>query len=250
VHYDEHPRMLIASLIAGLLLAFVHIWGVRLTFSPAIPRSHWLSMAGGTAVAFVFVHIIPELARGQEHITESGQAPADFLDQHTYILALIGLIAFYGLEHLVKVRHPGETKESPRLSHHIFWVHIGSFAFYNAIIGYLLIHRDVPGLSVLAAFTLAMMLHFVVNDHALREHHKDDYHDVGRWLLAGSVLAGWLAGLLIEVSDAVVSMLFAFVAGAIVLNVLKEELPDERESKFWAFALGAAAYSILFVIVE
>jgi hypothetical protein len=29
------------------------------------------------------------------------------------------------------------------------------------------------------------------------------------------------------------------------LNVLKEELPEERQSRFWAFALGAAIYALL-----
>jgi hypothetical protein len=29
------------------------------------------------------------------------------------------------------------------------------------------------------------------------------------------------------------------------MNVLKEELPEERESHFWAFALGAALYSVI-----
>jgi hypothetical protein len=29
------------------------------------------------------------------------------------------------------------------------------------------------------------------------------------------------------------------------MNVLKEELPEERESRFWAFALGAALYTML-----
>ena len=34
-----------------------------------------------------------------------------------------------------------------------------------------------------------------------------------------------------------------------MLNVLKEELPRERESRFWAFALGAALYSALLLAV-
>lgn len=37
----------------------------------------------------------------------------------------------------------------------------------------------------------------------------------------------------------------AFLAGGIVLNVLKEELPEERESRFWAFALGATSYATI-----
>jgi hypothetical protein len=32
------------------------------------------------------------------------------------------------------------------------------------------------------------------------------------------------------------------------MNVLKEELPEERESSFWAFALGAAAYAVVLLI--
>ena len=36
-----------------------------------------------------------------------------------------------------------------------------------------------------------------------------------------------------------------FLAGHVVLNVLKEELPEDRESKFSAFALGSGAYAAL-----
>ncbi len=43
-------------------------------------------------------------------------------------------------------------------------------------------------------------------------------------------------------------MLFAFLTGCIVLNVLKEELPEERESSLWAFATGAAVYAVLLLI--
>jgi hypothetical protein len=34
-----------------------------------------------------------------------------------------------------------------------------------------------------------------------------------------------------------------FLAGGVVMNVLKEELPEERESRFWAFLLGAGLYA-------
>ena len=31
----------------------------------------------------------------------------------------------------------------------------------------------------------------------------------------------------------------------IAVNMLKEELPEQRQSRFWAFVLGAAAYTVL-----
>lgn len=62
-------------------------------------------------------------------------------------------------------------------------------------------------------------------------------------MLATAVLAGWAVGLLSEISEAALAVLFAFLAGGVVMNVLKEELPEERESRFWAFVLGAGLYA-------
>ena len=49
----------------------------------------------------------------------------------------------------------------------------------------------------------------------------------------------------LPVPASLVAVVVAFLSGGIVLNVLKEELPAERESRFAAFAGGAAAYSAL-----
>lgn len=85
-----------------------------------------------------------------------------------------------------------------------------------------------------------MALHFLVNDYGLRQDHKDTYKRIGRWVLAAAVVAGWALGLAVEIHRAGLSVLFAFLAGGVVLNVLKEELPAERQSRFLPFALGAA----------
>ena len=39
--------------------------------------------------------------------------------------------------------------------------------------------------------------------------------------------------------------LTAFLGGGVVLNMLKEEVPSERQSRFWAFAGGAVGYAAL-----
>ncbi len=39
--------------------------------------------------------------------------------------------------------------------------------------------------------------------------------------------------------------ILAVLAGSVILNVLKEELPEERESRFCAFAVGAGTYAAL-----
>ncbi len=59
---------------------------------------------------------------------------------------------------------------------------------------------------------------------------------------------GWAAGAATTVSAAAVDALFAFLAGGVVLNVLKEELPEERRSRFWPFAAGTAGYAVLLLV--
>lgn len=59
------------------------------------------------------------------------------------------------------------------------------------------------------------------------------------------MLIGWTLGALTAVSEAALVTLTAFLGGGVILNVLKEELPEERESRFWAFALGSATYALL-----
>jgi zinc transporter ZupT len=65
-------------------------------------------------------------------------------------------------------------------------------------------------------------------------------------VLATAVIVGWTLGSSgMGINRAAIAVMFAFLAGGIILNVLKEELPAEKESRFWAFALGAGVYTVL-----
>jgi hypothetical protein len=239
---------LTALLAAGL--AFIHLYSGRVGFLGVLPRSRWLSAAGGVSVAYVFVHLLPDLAEEQETIRQAAGETFNFLEYHVYLVALVGLAVFYGLERSAKVsrqRKRGAGKEDSTEAG-VFWLHVASFAVYNALIGYLLLHREEPGFASLILFAFAMGVHFVVNDYGLRRHHKSAYDRVGRWVLAAGVLVGWTVGLFFEVSGAAIAVLFGFLAGGVIMNVLKEELPEERESRFWAFALGAALYTVVLLV--
>ena len=157
----------------------------------------------------------------------------------------MGLAVFYGLERLATSsrRRKRQASKEDSTSEGVFWLHISSFAAYNFLIGYLFLHRLATGLEDLLLFFVAMALHFVVNDHGLREHHKEAYLRRGRWILAAAVILGWVAALLTEIPEATIAVLTAFLAGGVIMNVLKEELPEERESRFWAFALGVVLYT-------
>lgn len=245
-----------AALLAAVVLALVHVVTPSLRFLAGTPRSAWLSVAGGVSVAYVFVHLLPELAAAEERIarvTEGGT----FAERHVYLIALLGLAAFYGLDRLAKTSRSKRRGAPVRAGRGaggaaeagtgpgVFWIHTGSFAVYNALIGYLLLHREVMSLGALAFFTVAMALHFVVTDYGLNEDHEAPYRRVGRWVLVAAVAAGFGVGAATGVSEAAIAVLTAFLAGGVILNVLKEEVPSERQSRFWAFAAGMAGYAAL-----
>lgn len=229
-----------------LLLALIHFYGTRLRFLAGVPRSVWLSGAGGVSVAYVFLHLFPELNEGQEHV-EQAFVGEGFLRHHVYIMALIGLSVFYGLERKIVIakKEEQEKKGEDKPPAGLFWVHIGSFGIYNALIGYILFTREEGPLTQLILFSIAMALHFIVNDFGLQEHHQERYRKYGRWLLVLALVVGWSTGYVVTLSHTLVVLVLSFVGGGVILNVLKEELPEQRKSRYWAFALGAFLYAML-----
>lgn len=231
----------------ALALAAVHIFASRLKALEAQPRSRWLSAAGGVSVAYVFLELLPELHRGQhtlERATASSWIAA--LESHVYAIALLGLAIFYGLERLAKcARRQRQSDGQATAGAGVFWTHIVSFGAFNALIGCLLHERDFGSTQKLLLFAVAIGLHFVVNDYGLRQHHRHRYDRLGRWILAVAVIVGWIVGALVVLHQPTLAVVFAFLAGAIILNALEEELPEERESRFWSFALGGAGYAAL-----
>ena len=251
----ESSLSLEVKLLSGIFalgLTFVHLLAGQLRFLETIPRSRWLSFASGVSVTYVFVHILPELNAAQQDIPDQLTDGVTFLEHHVYLVALLGLVAFYGLERSARVsqRQNRRKGSSEMTTAGVFWIHIASFAAYNALIGYLLIHREETGFLSLLLFFVAMAMHFIVNDFGLRENHKKPYDRIGRWALASAVIVGWAIGTNTQIHRAAVAVLFAFLAGGIVLNVLKEELPEERESRFWAFALGVITYTVLLLVSD
>lgn len=218
-------------------------------FLKVVPRSRFLSVAGGISVAYVFLHLLPELGHFQSelegHLEDSAWA---FIESHIYIVSMIGLAIFYGLEVMVKKSKRRKDK-SAKAGAGVFWIHIGSFTLYNSLIGYLLVHDHFENSWGTFFYFIAMGLHFITNDKALRTSHEEDYDKYGRWLLTAAIVIGWMVGIFTEVADVVVSFLVALLAGGVILNVMKEELPEERESSFLSFGIGMVSYSVLLLFI-
>ena len=62
-------------------------------------------------------------------------------------------------------------------------------------------------------------------------------------------MVGAIAGQTIELNEAAISLIWSFLAGSIILNILKRELPDEQKSCFGSFVSGAALYTVLILLL-
>jgi hypothetical protein len=244
--------MTLLAFCLSLVLAMVHLLIGRFRKLRDRPRNLWLSCAAGVAVAYVFLHILPDLAAHQRAVAGDLTVAPKLAEIGVFAISLAGLTIFYGLERLAtwSRRRSCAAGGDDDVGAAVFWAHIGSFALYNLLIGYLLVRGDTSEPGPMLVFAVAMALHFVTNDFSLRQHHKHRYDVVGRWVVAGAVLAGWLLGVAARLPDLGIAVLFALLAGGVVLNVLKEELPAERDGRFLPFLLGAVGYAVVMLAVD
>jgi len=243
-------ELALGSPAAAIVLAGVYAIGRWLDTSRVDEgtwsRRKWVSAAAGVSVAYVFMDVLPELAaQNRTIVAASGGESVLFAEQRIYVLALVAFVVVYGLEYVVfasRETRRAKTAAGETVIDGIYALHLSGYAAYSALIGYLLVDRAERGVQVLAVYTFAMALHFLIVDHSLREEHGAKYTNVGRWLLVASVLAGWSIGFVTSLSDVVFARLFAVLAGGVVITSLRAELPDERRGRFWPFVLGAAAF--------
>ena len=243
--------MISPGLILAIALALVHGFATRLPIFSIIPRFRWTSFAGGVSLSYVFLEIFPELSHVQEELQHSDILLVRYLENHVYIFALIGLLVFYVLNFLT-LRTKSLKQSKSEIVHNgsnVFWVHIGAFSLTNVIFGYLLQDLSEHSLIACILFFIAVALHFFIVDDNLREHYKSLYDRFGRWVLVGAIVLGAVIGRVAHLNEAGVAIIWSFLTGSIILNVLKRELPDEKETCIKSFISGTVLFSILVLLM-
>ncbi len=134
--------MLILAGACSVAFVLIHLFIGKLAFLDVLPRSRWLSFSGGVAVAYVFLHILPELSSHQQTFARGLRVGDNAAEAWVYLVALSGLAFFYGLERAAKASRRSSAKD--RVESEVLWMHIVSFGVYNVLIGYLLLQRPRP----------------------------------------------------------------------------------------------------------
>ena len=92
------PSNAIESLVAISILALVHLFVKELGRIRSTVRYALLSAGAGASLAYVLLRILPKLAEKQEDLMASvGTGVRGFLEHHAYLVAMVGVVAYFGL---------------------------------------------------------------------------------------------------------------------------------------------------------
>lgn len=181
------------GLFVAIGLALIHAFLSKLNPFKFLPEHRWISFSGGVSIAYVFLEVFPELGKAQLELEHSTLPFIAYLESHVYLIALLGLLVFYGLDVLALATGQSNRAIAPSKGdgNAVFWIHITGFALLNIIFGYLIQDLGNHHWWECLLFFIAVALHFFIIDRHLRHHHKTIYDKIGRWILTASILVGW-----------------------------------------------------------
>ena len=230
------------------MLFFIHLSVGRLHF---IHRADWRSIGAGVAISYVFLDILPHLSSTQYTIRDVfGTGILNFLEHHSYVLALAGFLAYFGAAFDIK-KGAASSTTSRAQSPMSVKVLIGALCVYYFLIGYLVGEQPDHRVEPVIIFAIAMAVHAVGVDHTIREIDPDRYDRFFRYLLGGATVAGWLLGTATNVADILFALVFSYVAGAIMIVAFVFELPAVATARSYGLLVaGSVGFSSLLLIYE
>lgn len=222
-----------------IMFVCVHVLTVYIPTKNPKLQGKFLSMGGGVAIAYVFIDLLPNLCKSDVIIQQAFIGIFPFVERHAYIMALSGFLLFFAVDRL--------NDTSWRQSSYI--LSITSYAIFNFLVAYAVTYKNDPEIQPRYLFTFAIALHYFTNDYTINRDHGDAYKLYERWILAASLVAGWITGNLFVISVPAIALINAFIGGGVIMNVIRHELPAENPNSTGVFLLSAALYTaILFVI--
>jgi len=245
--------MAMGTLAAVAVFAAAFILGGKFHRPGNIRRRSFLSFSAGTAVAYIFVHLRPELEMARDVFLKetAGSGSILFAAYSINLAVMIGFIVFYGLEKFVigsreipgarKIDEEGTTRMS-------FRINVGVFAVYAFLVGFLLVDNLEETIVPIFFYTLAMGLHFLTVGHGLHKEYGALYDRIGAYILAASTVVGWGIALWMDLPKPIVALLLGFIAGGVMVNAIIMELPTEKEGRFFPFFLGAVSYTAILML--
>jgi hypothetical protein len=250
---DENIHIFWPSLVGVLAIALVHLLVPRFRFMSK-PDNIWVPASAGVALAYVFMDIFPHLAKSKAKLVPTGDNPIyEFLTQHIYFVGFVGFAVYLGVILAERMFRKDQSAADItfRSAPVVIQIECISLAGYSFLIGYLLSEQATHLPEPAIFFGLAMAIHFAGLDYLTRGHFPRLYDGTLRYALPVSVLAGWLTGVVLEISNISLELWYSFLAGGIIVVAAVYELPHiHTRRQYWAFLVGAGVFSVMILAIQ
>lgn len=217
-------RYLDTLIVATVFTAF-HLGSPKIAQRLAPWRLQVASFSAGLAMAYVCLHLLAEIDAG--HV---------LLGRRIYFLVLVGLGSFYAVEIWV-----GRTPTHRRHAAH-FRLMTGILAVYSFLLVFTLTVQLPRTTALTLVYAISVGLHLLSTDFTLLELFGDRFRKTGRWILIGAVILGFGASLVRDPDEVAVDSVTAALAGFVLFNVFRRELPGPRDAHFPLFLLGSLVF--------
>lgn len=204
--------------VAVLIVALTHLFATRIEKAAGRRLPLLLSLAGGIAVGYVFVALLPKMGYYTGLYMDAEPGRPDVGRLRLYLFGLLGFLVYFAADRFHARAEGGNAA---------LLLHGTVFAAYSALVGYLIPYSEesrighVPHIAV----GVIMATHLFAVDHQLRAWHGAAYDRTLRFVLAGAVVAGWCIGLWLPLGKDAVAIWSSILAGGILVNVFSEEFP-------------------------
>lgn len=209
------------------------------------------SFAAGVGISYAIVHLLPHLAYFQTVLIDKFAWEAGIFYTHTiYAIVLVGLVGSYVVYKIdERTFMVLEKKDMAQANHVYFWSDISFHMVYNVMIGYLVIVNTLSEQFYILTYFIAFGLHFLMSDWTLYHHHGELYNKFGRFLLSFSIFAGAFISVIVTLPYYLVVCIGALITGALLMDIIKLELPNGSEGSIRYFLIGTVFSGILFVFI-
>lgn len=228
------------SFLAVLIFCLVHLFAEKIRQFSLEFQGRLLSIGGGIAISYIFVDLLPKLSSYKAAQDSLVWVLIPYFEKHAYLMALIGFLLFYTVD---RAQFLVKTQSA------YYYLSISAYILFNFFVGNAIADRNNPEVQPLLLFTLAMSLHYLMNDYSLCSSHGDLYRNIGKKFLIMALFLGWGVGIYAKLSKNAVSLISAFIGGGVIMNVTRHELGAENPSSLPAFIIAALAYAFFLLTI-
>ena len=235
----------ISSILCVTAIASAHWLASKVARQPDHKQVRWASFGGGAGIAYVFVHLLPELAsHGQALSKAPGMetfAPSNITEALLFLIALAGIMVTYSLDVLAThERQAGRVAGS---------LHTLNFAAISYLYAYSLPSLISTGLAYGVLFTIAISAHVLLADRTMAARHPTIFRTRTRWFGTAALVLGLLhAALLHPVADLHLAIATAFLGGGLLMAVFREELPAVNRTRLGWLVAGTVSMTSLLLL--